>query len=155
MKTIYTLLVIILLIGFSCKKNPELEEHSYHELIEGRIVYIYYLHYFGYNDFRNNELTGIYNFFVREKNSYSLIDSFNRVLKIDTIILNPDNDEVTISKLTNIYAFKDPHYEVYFKNARTISEDSIVGEFYDAFIYDSPNRKWIPTYGKFAMKINK
>ena len=148
-------ITIISLAVIACKKDPELEEHKHHELIEGRMVYIYYFHYFGYNDFRNNEFIGIHNFIKNGYNNYALVDSFNRILKIDSIILNPNNDQVTISKLTNIYAFKDPHYEIYFKNARTISEDSIVGEFYDAFVYSSPNRIWIPTYGKFAMKIKK
>jgi hypothetical protein len=157
MKTTNTIIAItiILLAVIACKKAPELEEHKYHELIEGRMVYFYFYHNAGFQYHWDTDAKGIKNFIKKEKNIYSLIDSFNQIQKIDSIILNPNNDQVTISKLTNIYTFKDPHYEIYFKNVRTISEDSIVGEFHDAFIYSSPNRIWIPTYGKFAMKIKK
>jgi hypothetical protein len=157
MKTTNTIIAItiILLAVIACKKAPELEEHKYHELIEGRMVYFYFYHNAGFQYHWDTDAKGIKNFIKKEKNIYSLVDSFNRILKIDSIILNPNNDQVTISKLTDIYAFKDPHYEIYFKNARTISEDSIVGEFYDAFVYSSPNRIWLPTYGEFAMKIKK
>jgi hypothetical protein len=157
MKTSYKILTIVLvLLGCTaCKKDPELQEHKYHELIEGRIVYFYFYHNAGFQYHWDTDAKGIKNFIKKEKNIYSLVDSFNRILKIDSIILNTNNDQVTISMLTDIYAFKDPHYEIYFKNARTISEDSLIGEFYDAYFYIASTRQWIPTQGTFAMKINK
>ncbi len=151
----HTLLLLGILIIAACKKDPEIEEHQYHELIEGSMAYFYFYHNAGFQYHWDTDAKGIKNFIKKEKNIYSLIDSFSRIQKIDSIILNPKNDQVTLSKLTSIYAFKDPHYEIHFKNARTLSEDSIVGEFYDAFVYSSPNRIWLPTHGTFAMKINR
>jgi hypothetical protein len=159
MKTTNTIMAItiILLAVIACKKAPELEEHKYHELIEGKSVYIYFFHYSGYVEYRNSDYLRLRYFTRVSKNQYTTLDSTTFILrsKIDTIQLYENTDQVTLTKLVDRNFTNDPHYHRYFKNARTISEDSLVGEFYDAFVYSSPNRIWLPTYGEFAMKIKK
>lgn len=156
MKPILTLTSLLLLF-IACKKDPELEEHKYHELIEGKSVDIYFFHYSGYVEYRNSDYLRLRYFTRVSKNQYKTLDSTTFILrsKIDTIQLYENTDQVTLTKLVDRNFTNDPYYHRYFKHARTISEDSLVGEFYEAFIYSSPNRIWLPTYGTFAMKINR
>ena len=145
----FILITITLFVGFACKKDPEVKVNNYHELIEGRKVIFNFYHSSGYQS-----IYGIFNFIKNEENRYSLIGDQGQLYKVDSVILNPNNDNVSLSKIRHYYS-NDPHYETYFKNAHTLSEDSIIGEFYDAYYYVTTTRQWIPTHGTFAMKINK
>ena len=153
MKTTNTIIAItiILLAVVACKKAPELEEHKYHELIEGKSVSIMLYHNAGYKE---NQGSG--NFLSRiSKNKYQLdLKTGNPNRKIDTITLLDGTDKILLSKL-KLTSGNDVHYECSFKNAFSVSEDSIYGEFYDDYLYNTNTRQWIPSHGTFAMKINK
>ena len=153
MKTAYRILAIttILLFGVACKKDPEIEDHKYHELIEGKSVSIIFYHNSGYVE---NQGTG--NFLSRmSKNNYRLeLKTGNPYKKIDTIALTYGTNVIFLSRL-KLLSGNDIHYECSFKNAFSASEDSIYGQFYDDYLYNTNTRQWIPTSGTFAMKINK
>lgn len=152
MKPILTLTSLLLLF-IACKKDPEVK---FHELKEGKHVTISWYHYNGLVDTRDANDNYYTNTISKvSKNQYQLTLNYStKYEKIDSIILHEGSDRVTLSMLHRTDIVGDV-LNMRFKNARTISEDSLVGEFYDAYYYDPTNRKWIPTHGTFAMKINK
>lgn len=144
MKTKAISIYLILLLLCGCSKQPNING-VYKELKAGDSCLIYQFTYIDYKI--SNGIVG-YSFAMFSNNHYK-IDGF--VEYIDSIVTVPNSDKVIISPLTSKKFVKEN--KRYIRNAKSLTNDSIVGEYYGDSVFSHIKRIYLKDSGIFVTKI--
>ncbi len=141
-------LIAILLLFLACtKENKDIANNgTYHELKNGEICLIYQFTYLTYTfDNSNNSYT-----FKKVKDNLYKIDG--PYFHIDSLLTLPKSNNVIISPF--IYNRYNSKYDLScIRNAKILTNDSIVGEYYNAWVFNTSQRVYLPDSGIFIIKI--
>ncbi len=141
------LLFPILLLLFSCAKEKAHETiNEYHELKNGETCLVY--KYSFSNSINNIEI--LENNFVKIYTDFFTINDQN--FRIDSIQTFYGSNKLKISPMITS-GIENPYNTIKIKNAISLTNDSIVGEYYNAWSYNSPKRIYVPDSGIFIIKI--
>lgn len=141
-----TILISIFLIS-SCEKEKTIDtKEEYHELKNGEICLIYQFTYLTYTfDNSNNSYT-----FKKVKDNLYKIDG--PYFHIDSLLTLPKSNNLIISPF--IYNRYNSKYDLScIRNAKILTNDSIVGEYYNAWVFNTSQRVYLPDSGVFVIKI--
>ncbi|MFZ4799732.1 MAG: hypothetical protein ACOYMA_19725 [Bacteroidia bacterium] len=138
----------IIFAQFSCSKDNKISNSNgeYHELKNGETCLIYQFTYLTYTfDNTNNS----YLFKKIKDNLYRIDGLFFHIDSIQTI---PNSNLVFMTPF--IYNRYSSKYDLScIRNAKSLSNDSIVGEYYNAWVYNTSQRVYVPDSGIFIIKI--
>jgi hypothetical protein len=142
----------------NCTKEPEDTNLELHKLKEGTICYFYRIS----RVTKHVDSQGYDSIFKVKKGLYKYKVVSERYL-IDTIQLFKGSNNIYISRQRVNPVYYPIHdtenynwgklFEADFKNAHLVTEDSIVGQYYNTHYYNSGERKAVPDSGIFAIKI--
>lgn len=135
----------ILLLSCS-KENGKETTNEYHELKNGDTCLIY--KYASSNRINNVEILKN-NFFKINTNLFRVN---NQDYRIDSIQTFYESNKLEISPMITS-GIEYPFNTLKIKNAVSLTNDSIVGEYYNAWSYNSPKRVYVPDSGIFIIKI--
>ena len=141
-------LIAILLLFLSCtKKNKDIANNStYHELKNGDTCLVY--KYAFSNRINNIEI--LKNNFFRINANFFRIN--NQDYRIDSIQTFDESNKLEISPMITS-GIEYPFNTVKIKNAISLTNDSIVGEYYNAWVFNTSQRVYLPDSGIFIIKI--
>lgn len=138
----------IIFAQFSCSKDNKISNSNgeYHELKNGDSCIVYK---YAFSP-RINNIQIISNNFFKITNNFFKI--YNQYYSIDTIQTFLGTDKVFISPYS-YGGYRDSFTTLHVRNAKSLTNDSIVGEYYNAWSYNSPQRVYVPDSGIFVIKI--
>ncbi len=148
------LLILLFSLATSCGKEKTSEEEPkgvYHELKTGSCS-IYRMSYL-----RSMDRGGGDTIRKLSENLYTY-KSITGQYFIDTIMAFNSTDKLYMSKYYNKF-YTDPndtmakYYTKYFRNSRTITSDSIVTEYYNAYGWNAGTRTFYKDSGLIAIKV--
>ncbi len=138
----------IIFAQFSCSKDNKISNSNgeYHELKNGDSCIVYK---YAFSP-RINNIQIISNNFFKITNNFFKI--YNQDYSIDTIQTFLGTNKMAISPMITS-GVKYPFNTLHVRNAISLTNDSIVGEYYNAWSYNSPQRVYVPDSGIFVIKI--
>jgi hypothetical protein len=154
---IIPLIILQSVLLLHCTKPTEPEKENLPLLRTGNGGRLHKLSYVKKTDYQ------VFDSFVKmSENEFRLVGLLEEY-KIEHIQLFKGTNKITLSKYIFNEAkypnydsafFANSHlYDMNFRNSRVVTEDSIVGEYYNTHYYNSMERKAVPDSGIFAIKI--
>lgn len=137
--------MLIILIGCT-KENGKETTNEYFKLKNGEICLIYQ---FTYRTYTFDNTNNSYFFKKINDNLYRIDGPF---FHIDSLQSIPNSNLVEITPF--IYNRYSSKYDLKcIRNAKSLTNDSIVGEYYNAWVYNTSQRVYLPDSGIFVIKI--
>jgi hypothetical protein len=153
--------ILVIVLGTmltNCTKDPDYTNLEVPKLKDGTICRFFQTSYVT----KGSDSRG-YDSIFKVKDGLYRYKIVNEDYLIDTILFYRETRNVYISKQKvnpDYYSPQDTErynwvklFEMDFKNVRIVTEDSIVGQYYNSHYYNSMERKAVPDSGIFAIKI--